>query len=378
MIWAALFSPFTIHAQQTENIILITLDGFRWQEVFRGADEKLLKRTGKDFERNPIAKKFWHDDPLIRREKLMPFLWNTIATEGSLYGNRDAGCRVQLANRYWFSYPGYHEILTGHPRKAINSNRLGPNPDITVLEHLNRLPEFHGRIAVFSSWKAFPDIINEERSDIYVNSSYAEIPVSIASPLQQRIQDLYRFIPRILGEVRFDGLTFVQAFEYLKNQHPRVMMIALDETDEFGHADRYDLYLESARQSDQLIGELWRWIQSDSYYRDKTTLIITTDHGRGTGRGWKRHGRLTPHSDETWIALIGPDIETLGEVGPAGDFYNAQIAATMCDLLAIGPFQNTPRFASMLKPFENKNNFLSYQAFWKTLLTAHILKPASR
>jgi hypothetical protein len=30
---------------QTENVVLITFDGLRWQEVFGGADPELLTRT---------------------------------------------------------------------------------------------------------------------------------------------------------------------------------------------------------------------------------------------------------------------------------------------------------------------------------------------
>jgi hypothetical protein len=34
------------HAQKTktENVILITLDGMRWQEVFSGAEQRLIKK----------------------------------------------------------------------------------------------------------------------------------------------------------------------------------------------------------------------------------------------------------------------------------------------------------------------------------------------
>ena len=33
-----LFSINSIHAQQVENIIIITTDGFRWQELFKGME----------------------------------------------------------------------------------------------------------------------------------------------------------------------------------------------------------------------------------------------------------------------------------------------------------------------------------------------------
>ena len=64
---------------QTRNIVLITLDGVRWQEVFSGADEAIL--NNKSFVENEEATRdrFWVDSPERRREKLMPFFWGTIA-----------------------------------------------------------------------------------------------------------------------------------------------------------------------------------------------------------------------------------------------------------------------------------------------------------
>ena len=62
-------------------------------------------------------------------------------------------------------------------------------------------------------------------------------------------------------------------------------MVALGETDDWAHAGRYDLYLSSARMNDDLIRRLWELVQSMDAYRDRTALVIATDHGRGDGQG---------------------------------------------------------------------------------------------
>jgi hypothetical protein len=344
---------------KAENMIIITLDGFRWNEVFSGADPDVLDIEHTKWENNRSATCFWDESPEVRRKLLMPFLWTEVVSKGSLYGNRHLGCKVNVANRYWFSYPGYHEMLTGNPRAAINSNSLGPNPDITVLEQINQLPEFDGKVAVFSSWNVFSDIINERRSRIFVNSAFTSIPDHVITPMQSDIEIIYDLIPKTIGNVRYDGLTFMQAFEYLKTQRPRVLMIALDETDEFGHMGNYVQYLQSAHRTDRLIEKLWTWIQSDSSYRDNTSLVITTDHGRGEGKGWRRHGLLTPHSNETWIAVMSPDIEPLGMISKQGMYYNAQIAETISSLLEV-PFDgNDPRYISIIGPVNNPIDLLT-------------------
>lgn len=66
----------------------------------------------------------------------MPFFWGTLAKQGQIYGNRALDNKVDNANPYWFSYPGYSEILTGHVDTLINSNDYPPNPHTNILEFL--------------------------------------------------------------------------------------------------------------------------------------------------------------------------------------------------------------------------------------------------
>jgi hypothetical protein len=350
----AVLNEATIQGQtSSENIIIITLDGFRWKEVFSGADKNLLNVSKNKRKKRHVNLEFWDDNPSKRRELLMPFLWSEVAEHGVLYGNRNYGCKVNVANRYWFSYPGYNEILTGNPSKYINSNSVGPNPNIIILETIHNIPAYKNKVAVFSSWKRFNDIVNEKRSGIYVNSGFNAIPVQHTTSVQLNIEAVYGLLPKVIGDVRYDGLTFMQAFEYLKNQRPKVLMIALGETDEFGHKGEYLQYLQSANRTDKLMGMLWDWVQNDSVYRNTTTLLITTDHGRGNGRGWRKHGQFIFHSNETWIAIMGPNIKNHGEVKQRSKYFNAQIAPTIASLLDIQYSQNNPQFACISSCMES-------------------------
>src|SRR5690606_30023161 len=74
--------------RQTHNVVLITLDGLRWQELFGGADESLMNSEfGGIKGEAALRKRFWRDTPEERREALMPFFWNVIAREGIVYGD---------------------------------------------------------------------------------------------------------------------------------------------------------------------------------------------------------------------------------------------------------------------------------------------------
>ena len=98
---------------KTQNVILITLDGGRWQEVFQGADKRIINNIKDDIIKEAAFKSFWVDNETQRRNLLLPFIWNTIALKGQLYGNKTKGSVMKVTNPYFFSYPGYNELLVG-------------------------------------------------------------------------------------------------------------------------------------------------------------------------------------------------------------------------------------------------------------------------
>jgi arylsulfatase A-like enzyme len=138
----------------------------------------------------------------------------------------------------------------------------------------------------------------------------------------------------IKGETRYDQLTFLTAKEYVQKKQPRVVFIGLGETDEHAHHGRYDLYLEQANKIDRMIAELWHWIQTTEGYKDNTTILITTDHGRGSRDSkWTSHSTFIRGSSQTWMAMIGPGIAPLGEVKEEQQFYQQQLAQTIAGLV---------------------------------------------
>jgi hypothetical protein len=141
-----------------DNVILITLDGARVQEMFGGLDLEILRSTlkkGQTVEDRPVYRRFWAAEAVARREKLMPFFWKTLMSEhGSIAGNRMLGSTVRVTNRHRFSYPGYSEILVGEAHdEAITSNDPIRNPNRTVLETVReRLGLPSARVATVASW----------------------------------------------------------------------------------------------------------------------------------------------------------------------------------------------------------------------------------
>lgn len=318
---------------KTHNIILVTWDGYRWQEVFKGAEKKLINSKKLVRDVDALKKNYWTGDKLTSREKITPFIWNTIAKQGSIIGERKNASKMKVTNRYRFSYPGYNEIFSGYGDPKVNSNDFPDNPNLTIFDLLNSDAQFKNKMVAVATWDAFTRIINTKRNGIPV---YVNIKDSAGrcSSGDLTFEGWNEKCPASNGFILTDSLTYHFAKEYIARNHPRFAFIGFDETDHFGHEGEYDSYLHSANQLDAYMRDLWNFIQSDPQYKDNTTLIITCDHGRGkTGtQMWRHHGGLVLPADKIWLAAIGPGIKSEGSL-KKGKFYQKQIAATIAKLL---------------------------------------------
>lgn len=355
----SLLASVAVAERPAQHLILVTVDGLRWQEVFRGMDERLLNDSRYTKHPDSLRVAFSAANPQEARAKLLPFIWSEMATKGVLLGNRDQSSRMQVTNNWHFSYPGYNEILTGQADPAINSNQPIANPNVTFLEWLQRQPDFRGRVQAFGSWDVFPAILNQKRAGFPVNAGFATArSQSVSGNVSAREALIDKFqsqTPSPWHNVRLDVFTHEYALAALAEDKPRLLYIAYGETDDFAHDGEFDQYIQAAHRFDGFVRELWERVQSDRRYRDKTLLLITTDHGRGELplEGWKHHGSkqavagylsapgMAPFkdgiqgADQVWFAAMGPGVKAVGEL--QGEWYSNQIAATALQLLGFEP-----------------------------------------
>lgn len=328
---------FLSSAQKTENIIVITTDGFRWQEVFKGIDPAIA--NDKKFNQGDstyIYKNYAGADFASSRKKIMPFFWSEIASKGQIYGNRDLGNKVDVANPYWFSYPGYSEIMTGNVDLKVNSNSYKANPNVNILEYLNQQPKIKGKTAAFGAWDAFDRILNEERSGFPVISAFDNVGGTKPTPTQKLLNDMRNnsYKPFNEGEC-LDVFTHYQAMNELKTNKPKVLYVAYGETDEWAHHGQYKSYLDAANQVDKWIKEIWDFVQNDPQYKNKTTIFITVDHGRGDKikTQWTDHGSDIAGASQIWFAAMGPEIAPKGEIKTESQIYQKQFAQTIAKIM---------------------------------------------
>jgi hypothetical protein len=327
-LWAAL----CFAQEYNRNIFVITTDGVRWQEIFHGADTTILSDLAwtKD---TAFMRSMYYDTSLEeRRKKLMPFFWNVLAKNGALYGNRDYDNKVNVKNFSHISYPGYSEMFTGYADPLLIPNLGIRNRHSNVFEYLANQQAYKDKVVAFTSWSMFPYIFNEKNCHFYINSAYDRVndTTSYATDFFNTVQDSLSE----QSHTRLDRLTYVAAKDYIEAKHPKVVYLSLGETDEFAHHGRYDLYLQHISNVDKMIAELWYLIQTDPFYRNNTTVLISTDHGRGKKPNkWHKHNALIKGSGDIWIAAMGKGIAPIGECKMQTQLYQKQLAATIARLL---------------------------------------------
>lgn len=323
-----------VFAQSPPAIVLVTLDGARIEEVFGGIDVEIVKaglRPNQRLEDQPLYKRFWAATAEERRAKLMPFFWGTLMRDhGSIAGNRAKQSRVHLVNGHRFSYPGYSEILTGRAHDdVIKSNDPIRNPYPTVLEFLKKNAGLTAdQVAAFASWDVFNAIVEHTEGALTVNAGFE----AFDSPNEEvRRQSRLQFeTPTPWDTVRHDAYTFRFAMDHLARHQPRVLYLALGETDDWAHDGRYERVLEAYTRTDDYLKQLWTWLQSQPAYRGRTHMLITTDHGRGhTPKDWKDHGKDVVGASETWMAFASPSMSRRGEWSSHPPLTTAQTAATL-------------------------------------------------
>ena len=313
------------------HVIVVTLDGLRWQEFFGGAERALFGKDADKADPPTAVERFWRPTPEARRAALMPFVWSVVATQGQVFGDPSRNSLCHVTNGLWFSYPGYAEMLSGVADPRVDSNNKVNNPNVTALEWLNGRPGFAGRVAAFGAWDVLPFILNVQRSKLPVGDGYPPVP-DPKTDRERAINDMADDLAPIWEGAPLDAPIMHAAIECLRTRQPRVLYVLLGETDEWAHEPRYDLYLDAAWRADRFIRRIWEMAQSMPEYKGRTALLIAVDHGRGaTTTDWTDHGRKVPAAERTWVAVMGPDTPPLG-LRENVTVSTAQVAATIAAL----------------------------------------------
>lgn len=302
------------------RVILITLDGVRAEDVFDGASRTLRPGT--------------RVDGLTRPEAVMPRLYRLAATRGVALGRERLGCgAVRTASGANVSLPGYLEIFSGRTT-ACRDNGCPPTERATVLDEA---ADAGLTAASIGSWNVLDHAVSNGRSSAFVEVGTHRWPGPrpFADARFERLVTAGEHTdphPGV-GWYRPDALTMPIALQFYKDTQPAVFHVGLGDADEWGHRDDYSAYLGAIAKSDAFIGQLADTLDGMGEVGARTTVIVTTDHGRNAD--FRHHEAKSSAAARTFVIAFGGRVPVQGVTCPAHETTLADIAPTIRALVGL-------------------------------------------
>jgi hypothetical protein len=308
------------------RVVVVTIDGVRWQDVFSNSLPTELENVPRDL------------------GLLMPRTRALVAAHGVALGAGGDGCGVvQTASAANISLPGYLEIFSGRATTCL-SNDCDRTTASTLFDDAARAGL--GLVASISSWPQIDRAVSRGDAGVFVSAGRMEWPAerpAAGSRLAQLVGegDAADAFPSS-GNYRPDRYTAAIALQYYREHAPALFHIGLVDADEWAHRDDLVAYANALRASDDVIGDLADAIAAGDA-GDRTTVIVTTDHGRNAN--FKDHTSLRYDSSRTFVLAFGARVPARGVICPSRDHTLTDIAPTIREILGLPQVHGSRRGA---------------------------------
>ncbi|MDF1672715.1 MAG: alkaline phosphatase [Vicingaceae bacterium] len=263
----------------TEKVIIIVMDGARFSET-------------------------WGDSS----HTFTPNLSNIIASKGcafnEFYNNGDT-----------YTSPGHLAMLSGQYYNLNNSGtELPPFP--TIFQYFNQT--YPNKKSWLIASKDKLEVLANTSDTKYNNLHLANTDCGISG----------------LGSgYRDDSITLQNSLNILANQHPDLTLINFREPDFTAHMSDSLGYLNQIKKVDSLIYELFKLTETNTNFKEKTTIFITNDHGRHNdlNGGYSNHGDNCLGCRQIMLFATGPDFKTNSVI--SSNYELIDIAPTIAELM---------------------------------------------
>jgi hypothetical protein len=305
---------------RTRNVIIVTIDGVRWQEIFGGIDVARARNAGMSA------------CDVVDGAELTPNLHRHFAAGGVVIGAPGYGEMVASGPNF-VSLPGYEEIFTGRASTSCTSNSCDHIAETTLVDELrDELQLSVEQVAVITSWRTIERAAALDDRAITVSAGRhggATRDHVRVSGRASRTLDEAADADAYPGwfDYRQDRYTAALALDYLVARRPRFMFLGLGDTDEYAHRRNYGGYVSALRAADEIIGQLMETLAGLGEYGTETTVMVTTDHGRAAN--FADHGGGAPESRRVWLFAAGGAVPALGFADGSRVTRLADIAPTV-------------------------------------------------
>jgi len=314
-------------AQPALTIVIVTLDGVRWHEVFDGVDSALARERGLPAE------------AVVGAAELMPNLHAIIDTHGVALGAPNHGATISASGPNFVSLPGYAELLSGRRGTACHDNQCPGAGTRTIIDELAAGSTLaRPDVAVVTSWAEIARVASVDAPSALISSGRhgGATRAEFARDAEERELLLRGEAAGPApgnGDFRPDALTADLAIHHLQAHPTRFLFVGLGEPDEYGHQGNYAGYLDALRRADTRIAEIDADLQRLAARGTRTALFITADHGRADS--FNEHGSKFPESARVWLVASGSALRTGGLLAAPSERRLADVAPTMREIAGL-------------------------------------------
>ena len=296
-------APAAALEYQTKNVFLVVIDGVRNDEAFDDSTHQYI-----------------------------PHIWNNLRPMGTVYSEF-------YSTTITYTTAGHETMLSG---VRYNYPNAGAEPCEPYRPRFPTVFEYYRKANNVPQLKTWGILGKENLSSL----DYSLYP-GYGSPYKGSV----------VFEAGDDTVTMNLLNDTIQRDHPSLVLLNLRDVDVRGHIGVWERYLAAISLADSLVWDLWVRIEDDPTYQGKTTMFITTDHGRHDDMhgGFSEHGG-TDHGVEHLLFLaLGPDIKQDTVITDRRD--PVDIAPTIGELLGFEtPFVEGTGMSEMINPPANQGN----------------------
>jgi Sulfatase len=309
-------------AATTTPVILVVLDGVRWQEMFGGVDPALAAKH--------------RAGPVVGARGLLPSLYAALDTRGAAVGAPGYGV-LRASGPNFVSMPGYTEIFGGRPPYGCQDNECAGAGAPTIVDALRDRSASDSDVAVIASWAPIARATALGASRIVLSAGRRDVMGAhflSGDSIRAVLERGARADPRPGHDAfRPDRYTAELALLYLEAQRPSFLFVGLGEPDEYAHQDDYAGYLTSLRAADDFLGRLFALLDRMGERGRRTLVLVTADHGRGSD--FRDHGAQLPESARVWLMALGGPVRARGFVQAPYTRRLADVAPTIRQVVGL-------------------------------------------
>lgn len=287
------------------RVILVTVDGVRWEDVFGAAET-------------------------------MPNLHRLVGEAGTALGGPGCLHDVRASGPNFVSLPGYLEMFTGKA-SVCTHNGCPPVETMTVVDEARQAAHRIAEVAVVASWSKYAHAVARDRRSIVLSAGAHAIGMDAAKTDAKLRYYLETGSANAgypgYGDYRPDVHTARVALRYLETMSPRLMVVGLGDADEHAHRGDIAGYRRAIQRADDFIADLERTLARMGDDGKQTAVVVTTDHGRG--QSLRGHGAAFPESARVFVAAFGAGIAHRGVTCGTQPLRLSHLAGAMRSLLAL-------------------------------------------